>query len=250
MKTISGLQEGWKLSVGNSLVIDGAITLMRCFAISNTSALWAIAVSGNYAVAQVASDNTLGAESSLVTSPQAGVFQIEGGATKGTNLFHSLSEFSVPSNGVVYFNNALNIQNIITRVTGGSVSNIDGMIAANGTANLFLLNPNGIIFGPNASLNIGGSFVGSTASSLNFADGTQFSATAAQTTPLLTVSVPIGLQFGGNPGRIVVQGKNQSTNRRIPLNSLSVRARDVALAFAKETLEIIRNRDIGLEVLP
>jgi filamentous hemagglutinin family protein len=180
---------------------------MRCFAISKACALWAIAVSGNYAVAQVASDNTLGAESSLVTSPGLGAFQIDSGATRGTNLFHSLSEFSVPSNGVVYFNNALNIQNIITRVTGGSVSNINGTIAANGTANLFLLNPNGIIFGPNASLNIGGSFVGSTASSLNLADGTQFSATPTQSTPLLTVSVPLGLQYGRQqPGSIVNAG--------------------------------------------
>jgi filamentous hemagglutinin family protein len=206
MKTISGLQEGWKLSVVNSLVLGGAITLMRCFAISNTCALWAIAVSGNYAVAQVASDNTLGAESSLVTSPRPGAFQIDGGATRGTNLFHSFSEFSVPSNGAAYFNNALNIQNIMTRVTGGSVSNIDGLITANGTANLFLLNPNGIIFGLNASLNIGGSFLGSTASSLTFADSTQFSGTATQTTPLLTISVPLGLQYEGNAGSLRVQG--------------------------------------------
>ena len=207
----------------------------------------ALLSSGHYAWGQVISDNTLKSD---VISPIPGAFLIQGGVTQGTNLFHSFSQFSVPSNGVAYFKNELTIQNIITRVTGGSVSNIDGLIKANGTANLFLINPNGIIFGPNAQLYIGGSFIGSTASSLDFADGTQFSTTAAQNTPLLTVSVPIGLQFGGNPGRILVQGKNQSTNRRIPLNSLSVRARDVSLAFAKETLEIIRNRDIGLEVLP
>ncbi len=157
-------------------------------------------------MSQVIGDNTLGTENSLVTSPIPGTLQIDGGATRGTNLFHSFSDFSVPSNGIAYFNNALNIQNIMTRVTGESVSNIDGLIAANGTANLFLINPNGIIFSPNASLRIGGSFLASTASSLNFVDATQFSATNPQTPPLLSISVPLGLQYGGNAGSIQVQG--------------------------------------------
>jgi large exoprotein involved in heme utilization and adhesion len=97
-------------------------------------------------------------------------------------------------------------------VTGTNPSNIFGTLGVSGgNANLFLINPNGIIFGQNARLEVGGSFVASTASSLNFADGTQFSATAPQTTPLLTVSVPIGLQFGRTAGSI--RNRSQATNR-------------------------------------
>ncbi len=165
----------------------------------------AIASFGNYAWSQVVNDNTLGSENSVVTSTQTGAFKIDGGAKRQTNLFHSFRLFSIPNNGSAYFNNELDIQNIITRVTGGFVSNIDGLIKANGTANLFLINPSGIIFGPNAALNIGGSFVASTASGLNFADGTHFSATAPPTPPLLTISTPLGLQYGSNAGSIQVQ---------------------------------------------
>jgi filamentous hemagglutinin family protein len=141
-----------------------------------------------------------------VTSPTSGGFQIDGGATRGTNLFHSFQEFSIPTNGSAYFNNALTIENIITRVTGASVSNIDGEIRANGTANVFLINPNGITFGSNASLNMGGSFLVSTARELVFDNGFEFSATNPQAPPLLTVNVPLGLQYGSNAGSIQAQG--------------------------------------------
>ncbi|MBD2074256.1 filamentous hemagglutinin N-terminal domain-containing protein [Phormidium sp. FACHB-592] len=155
--------------------------------------------------AQVVPDGTLpvGERSQVSGDPNA---QIDGGARRGGNLFHSFSQFSIPTGGAAYFNNATDVQNIFSRVTGRSVSSIDGVIRANGTANLFLLNPNGILFGSNARLNIGGSFVATTANSINFADQFQYSATNPQTTPLLTVSIPVGLQMGTNPAPIRVQG--------------------------------------------
>lgn len=97
---------------------------------------------------------------------------ISGGTTDrtGTNLFHSFTEFSVPTNGTVIFNHDPTIQNIFTRVTGANRSAIDGILRTNGTseANLFLLNPNGIFFGPNSSLDISGSFVVTTADAIQF----------------------------------------------------------------------------------
>lgn len=153
--------------------------------------------------AQISSDGTL---STQVITTNNQEFTIINGNRVGSNLFHSFKEFSVPQGGAAIFANAPDVNNIISRVTGTSISNIDGFLKTNGFANLFLINPNGIIFGNNASLNINGSFVASTASSLIFADGTQFSATNLQTPPLLTVSVPIGLQFGQIAQPIQIEG--------------------------------------------
>ena len=155
---------------------------------------------GKIATAQVTTDGTT---NTTVNSDSNGNFTIEQGDRAGSNLFHSFGEFSVPTDGSAFFNNAADISNIFSRVTGGNISNIDGSIRANGSANLFLINPAGILFGENARLDIGGSFYGSTADSILFPDGVEFIASDASARPILTINAPIGLNFRDNVGDIV-----------------------------------------------
>ncbi|MEH1978588.1 MAG: filamentous hemagglutinin N-terminal domain-containing protein [Nostoc sp.] len=167
-----------------------------------------------FANAQVTSDSTLNTTVNPVNNHD---FTIINGSAAGSNLFHSFSNFSIPTGGSATFDlvNTPNISTIFSRVTGGRVSNIDGLIKTINSKNpvsLFLLNPQGIIFGSNAKLNISGSFVGSTASQVKFADGSEFSTTNS-TFPLLTISTPIGLQLGANSGELRIQGSGHNITR-------------------------------------
>ena len=150
------------------------------------------------ALAQLIPDDTLGAERSLVNSGVEVKGEpadlIEGGAIRGSNLFHSFQEFNVEALQRVYFNNPSAIENILTRVTGENISNILGTLGVDGAANLFLLNPNGIVFGEGAILDINGSFSASNAEAIQFGEQGSFSASNPQTPPLLTVN-PSALLF-------------------------------------------------------
>jgi filamentous hemagglutinin family protein len=193
-----------------------AFSISHIFQISLCTLGYLLSTS-NISSAQVTSDGTTG----TVVNANGNSFEINAGTRSGGNLFHSFGQFSVPTAGQAVFNNAVDVSNILSRVTGGNISNIDGLIQAQGSANLFLINPAGIIFGENARLDVGGSFLGSTADSILFEDG-EFSATDLNNPPVLTINAPIGLNLRDNPEPII--------NRSFVQNS------------AEET--------VGLEVLP
>ncbi|MEO1377091.1 MAG: filamentous hemagglutinin N-terminal domain-containing protein, partial [Cyanobacteria bacterium J06635_10] len=184
-------------------------------------------------------DNTL--PNNTLVLPNGNLIDIKGGTIpqNGANLFHSFDNFSVESNNTVRFIHNSGIENIINRVTGGSISNINGTIQTlidgttnKGNANIFIINPNGIIFGADAKLDIGGSFFASTADSIKFTDGSFYSAVNPQEPPLLTINVPLGLQFNNsNSGDIVVKGNGNK------------------LFFDQNTFATVRdNRPAGLQV--
>ncbi|MGD1917690.1 MAG: filamentous hemagglutinin N-terminal domain-containing protein, partial [Pleurocapsa sp.] len=166
------------------------------------------------------------------------ISHIVGGTESGNNLFHSFKQFSLNTDTIANFDHSLNIENIFSRVTGGNPSEIDGLIQTQGKANLFLINPAGIIFGANAQLNVGGSFIATTAEATIFEDGTQFSAVAPNNQPTLTISSPIGLQYG-EPSEIAVL-PNANRNVSNPGIGLSVQPGNT-LALMGGDVSITRN---------
>jgi len=170
--------------------------MLKIGLISIAVAAWLIG-HGDRTSAQILPDDTLGNESSVVT-PRVRVRgqvadRINGGAVRGNNLFHSFRVFNVNERQRVYFSNPDGVENIFSRITEAP-SVIQGTLGVEGNANLFLLNPNGVIFGANAQLDLGGSFTVSTSDRLLFTQNREFSTTSSQVPPLLSILVPIGLQ--------------------------------------------------------
>lgn len=189
--------------------------------------------------AQVTNDNTL-PNNSLVTQQENNIL-IEGGTRAESHLYHSFSNFSITKGMTAYFNNDLDIKNIFTRVTGKHISFIDGLIRANGQANLFLINPNGIVFSSNAQLNIGGSFLASTANKIAFMDALAFDTLTPKTQNLLSINVPVGLQFSENSGAITIQGAGH--NLMAPAFSPTIRANNSTglQVLSEKTLAFVGN---------
>ncbi|NEQ06864.1 MAG: filamentous hemagglutinin N-terminal domain-containing protein [Moorea sp. SIO4E2] len=182
--------------------------LALCLAISG-----AYAFSANQANAQITPDATLPQGERSLLDLGSGevngkiVDLIKGGAIRDINLFHSFLEFNVSDGQRVYFANPAGIENILSRVTGANPSNIFGTLGVNGGANLFLINPKGILFGDKAKLDVSGSFVGTTADGIGFGNRGVFSASNPEPpSPLLTVN-PNVFFFNQIPGKITSQAK-------------------------------------------
>jgi filamentous hemagglutinin family protein len=181
----------WQWQIGGCVAIVGTLSVRV-----NESVL-----------AQMVPDNTLGAEGSVVT-PNVTINgipsdRIDGGAIRGTNLFHSFAQFNVDAGRGAYFTNPAGILNILTRVTGANRSDILGRLGVLGNANLFLINPNGIVFEPAASLDLQGSFLATTANAIKLGDTGLFSASQSATSNLLTVS-PSALWFNAIAAQPIV----------------------------------------------
>jgi len=169
------------------------------------------------ATAQIVPDATLGNGNNSTILINGIRTDINGGLRRNSALFHSFEQFGILPNHQVYFANPAGIRNIFSRVTGGNISNIDGLLGVSGGANLFFMNPNGIIFGSNARLDISGSFLATTANVLQFADGQKFAATGDRVVPLVEVNIPIGLQFGANPPAMLTNRGNLAAGKDLTL---------------------------------
>lgn len=158
--------------------------------------------------AEVTLDGTLGPQMNLEGPNYA--IGAELGQQHGSNLFHSFAKLNVNTGESATFSGPENVTNVIGRVTGGTASNIDGTLRSTiPNADLYLINPAGMVFGPNATLDVPGSFHASTADTLRFQDGSEFS-TRSPTNSVLTVAPVQAFGFlGDTPAPLTVEGNTK-----------------------------------------
>lgn len=210
----------------------GAVTLLGVLTLAE---LWLSSGKLGYQVSyaqprpgnRIVPDRTLNDESSTLRQVNDRRTQIEGGAIRGRHLFHSFRDFNVQQFEEVYFANPSGIEAILGRITGDRHSDIFGTLGVDGAASLFLLNPNGFVFGENAVLDIRGSFVASTGDRFEFANGLEFSATNPDAAPLLTVDIPAGVQLGNS-----ALGDIESLAQLSTGEDLTLMGHDVAISGA------------------
>ncbi len=143
---------------------------------------------------------------------QGNLINIGGGTTAGNNLFHSFGQFGVNAGQVANFQSTSNVQNILGRVTGGNASIINGQLQVTGSnANLFLINPAGLIFGPNAQLNLPAAFTATTANGIRFGDNQWFNAIGSNQYSSL-LGNPTGYGFTAGPGGTIVNSGTLSAS--------------------------------------
>jgi filamentous hemagglutinin family protein len=184
------------------------------------------------AFAQIAPDGSLsGGDVEPRTGPDF-IIPASLGRVQGGNLFHSFQQFNVRAGESATFTGpgqvdagALPIGNVIARVTGGSASEINGLLrVAIPAANLFFINPSGVTIGPGATLDVPGAVVISTANSIRFADGATLQAGDAKTPPVLSVASPAAFGFLGSPApaRIDYNGSGDTTSGLVATRGTSV----------------------------
>lgn len=189
--------------------------------------------------AQIVTDGTVGPARTL-PGPDRQIPQ-ELGTTRGGNLFHSFRRFDVPAGESTTFQGSAALSAIVSRVTGGTASRIDGRLAVSApNADFYFLNPAGVLFGPEASVDVPGAFHVATADHLRFSDGTRFQATTD--TPSLTVAEPAAFGFLGDGNGLALD------RRRIALEGSSLAfAQAATVTLAAGRIEIQAGADPAIK---
>ncbi len=169
--------------------------------------LFILSLLQNGVLADISTDGSVGPAQNLTAINGQFTIGQELGSLKGSNLFHSFQKFSINNGESATFTGSNSIQNVISRVTGGEQSVINGLLQSQiGTADFFFINPAGVVFGANAQIDVPAAFHFSTAGELKFADGSSFNALIPGASTL-TMAAPEVFGFSkGQSGSLQIIG--------------------------------------------